>query len=64
MNTNSIDKDEQALQKINSENEKVVIGYMMNPDKVYYNEMDDEIIRNLESKGATVQRFFIEEIYQ
>jgi ribosomal protein S6--L-glutamate ligase len=42
---------------------KLKIGYMINPDKVYYNQMDEEIIRNLESQGAEVLQFHIEEIY-
>jgi ribosomal protein S6--L-glutamate ligase len=63
MSIESIEKNEQALKKINSEKSKVLIGYMMNPDKVYYNEMDDEIIRNLESNGAEVHRFNIEDIH-
>lgn len=57
------ENEEEALKLIISEKSKVLIGYMMNPDKVYYTEMDDVIIRNLEFNGAEVQRFNIEDIH-
>ena len=41
----------------------LTIGYLLNPDKVFYNEMDFVIIKNLENFGATVEPFNLEEIY-
>jgi len=52
---------EETIQKINSSG--VVIGYMMNPDKVFYSEMDDVIIKYLESAGAKVERCQLEDIH-
>jgi glutathione synthase/RimK-type ligase-like ATP-grasp enzyme len=41
---------------------KLIIGYLTNPDKVYYNEMDDHIIKYLEEYGAQVIKLNLEEI--
>ena len=45
-----------------NDNEKLSILYMYNPDKVTYNEMDDNIIHNLELFGMRVQKFELNEI--
>lgn len=42
--------------------EQIHIGYMYNPDQVYYHEMDDLLVRMLEENGARVTRLRLEDI--
>jgi ribosomal protein S6--L-glutamate ligase len=49
--------------KIITDYSNLTIGYMLNPDKVFYNEIDFEIIKNLENLGAKVEMFNLEEVY-
>lgn len=44
------------------EKEKFLILYLNNPDKVFYSEMDDVIIKNLEKCGMIVRKVEMEDI--
>lgn len=55
--------DKEHKQNYNQEFTNLTIGYMINPDKVYYNEMDDVIIKHFLERGAKVEPFNIDEIH-
>jgi glutathione synthase/RimK-type ligase-like ATP-grasp enzyme len=42
--------------------ERLKIGYLLNPDKVFLNEMDDELVNLLRERGVEVITFSLEEI--
>lgn len=50
-------------QKVSTNKDLIHIAYMMNPDKIFYNTMDDEIISKLRAQGALVTKVYIEDIY-
>lgn len=43
-------------------NKKLVIGYLINPDKVFFDTLDDKIIQELEENDAIVKRLTLEGI--
>jgi ribosomal protein S6--L-glutamate ligase len=41
---------------------EILIGYLENPNKVFYNTLDDVLVKRLENQGAKVIRMKLEEI--
>lgn len=61
-NSNLKKEEKESTVEISDPHIKPVIAYMMNPDKVFYNSMDDEIVANLMNQGASVIKVQLEDI--
>jgi hypothetical protein len=47
----------------NEQKEKITIAYLMNPDPVFFNELDHKLIAALKEKGADVVQVNLSEIH-